>query len=404
MGMGQIVWLDKTLRQDEGFLHVDVKQLHGSLDNIFRAVLRIQRLTKDHVKSLLESQADKHSSAERMLICQLLVDLERSLSSDSVRDMAAADQEQKNPSGDDQRNFAALLCETGDHNGALSLLYKIPRRDLGMQDLRSIVKIGTVLCARMKLIPEALGIGDDPMVSAVFEQMDVLVLPHLLLADYPNQGTGPDAFIRKSFMWPWIRRSLWAQLKDQSGAPMDWSATRLDLQFRDFFGHSFLHAAIFSQYYHDSYSWEFIKTSLDSGQENAMAQLQTTWPSYAQGFTPLASSVSPLAARGSMDTWELFKVLLSSSNVDLCRGSSIGTACHEFCALACAVRCRDTAVVEALVQRSTRQGNDISDCCLWVLNWVPGIWVGTRDLLVSHLGIPKSARVSNGNGERLLEL
>lgn len=402
MGMGQIVWLDKILRQDEGFLHVDVKQLHGSLDSIFRAVLRIERLTKDHVKLLLESQADKHSSAERMLICQLLVDLERSLSSDSVRDMAAADQEQKYPSGDDQRNLAALLCETGDHNGALSLLYKIPRHDLGIQDLRSIVKIGTVLCARMKLIPEALGIGDDPMVSAVFEQMDVLVLRHHLLVDYPNQGTDPDAFIRKSFMWPWIRRSLWAQLKDQSGAPMDWSATRLDLQFRDFFGHSFLHAAVLSQDYYNY--WEFIKTSLDSGQESAMAQLQTTWPCYAQGFTPLASSVSPLAARGSVDTWELFKALLSFSNVDLCRGSSNGTARHEFCALACAVRCRDTAVVEALVQRSARQGVDISDCCLWVMNWVPGIWIGIRDLLVSHLGIPKSARVSNGNGERMLEL
>lgn len=384
--MSQISWLQKSLRRGRVSVGIDVDQLHDSMSNRSPAIMRIEKLTTDHVKSLLESQVNKRSSAERMLICQLLVDLQTSFNTYCLG--SGALYPQGNPyDGSYERNLASVLCQAGDYNGALALLHRISYQQIRQQDLSRIVQLGTALCARMKLIPEALGIGDDPMVSAVFECMDVLVLPYNLLAEYPSHGTGTDEFIKNSFMWPWIRRSIRAQLKDQPEAPIDWSATRLDFQFRDCFGHSFLHAAVFSQ--DDFDSWGIIRTSLADGQENAMARLKTTWPSYAQGFTPLASSVSSLAVRESLDkdNWESFDTLLSFSNRDLCCGSNIGLAQHKFCALAFAIRCEETEVVENLVRRSVQQGVDISDCCHWVMNWIPVVPLDIRNLLMAHLGI-----------------
>lgn len=385
MQKSQMLWLEKSFR-DKYVVEIDNKQFFDKFNKRLLAVSRIQKLTLDHTRTMLESQAGKHSMAERMLICQLLVDLETSFSTSSSS-MASTQFEQEFEFLGDQRNLAALLCQTGDYNGALTLLHKIPRKQIGNQDLSRIVEIGTLLCARTKTIPEVLGTDDDRMYSAVFECMDVLVFPYNLLDEHSGQGTSFGEFIGDSFMWPWQRRSICTRLKNVPGAPMDLSQLRLDPQFRDDFGHSLLHAAAFSQDYYAS--WKFIQKSLDCGQENAMAQLETTWPSYARGFTPLASSVSALAGRGSMDNWNFFDALLSFSNGDLCCGSRISTPRHEFCAIAFAIRCPNTKVVESLLQRAVEQGADISDCCHSVMNWrLPYIGSAIRDLLVVYLCTP----------------
>lgn len=405
MEKSQILWLEKSFR-DKCSVEIDTKQFLDRTNKRVLAVSRIQKLTLEHTRTMLESQAGKHSTAERMLICQLLVDLEKSFST-STSGMAATHFEQESEFADDQRNLATLLCQTGDYNDALTLLHRIPRHQIGKQDLSRIVDIGTLLCARTKTIPEVLGTDDDPMYSAVFECMDLLVLPYNLLVEHPGHETGFEDFIKDSFMWPWERKSIRDQLKNKAEAPVDFSAMRLDSQFRDGFGHSFLHAVFFFQNNHDPL--EIIKESLGSGQENAISQLCTTSPSYAPGLTPLAWSViflagwDPIDLSGSMSCWRIFHALVSFSGRNLCCESSTSTTGHKFCPLAAASRCWDTEVVKVLVQRSTQQRVDITECCLWVMNWTPDIPLEIRGLLMAHLGTPRSAAVNNGNEEGLLE-
>lgn len=154
---------------------------------------------------------------------------------------------------------------------------------------------------------------------------------------------------------------------------MDWRPTKLDTQFRDAVGHTFLHAAIYSQ--DKEHSAAIIK-SLELGQEDVRVYLSTAWPSHAPGLTPLACSVSSLA------NWETFKALLSFSGKDLCCGSSTGTTGHMFCALACAIRDQEDAVVEALVQKSSQQKAWITDCFQWAMNCIPSIPLVTSYRLV----------------------
>lgn len=401
----QMLWLENSFR-DKGSVEIDRQQFLDKFNKRLRAVSWIQKLTLEHTRTMLESQAGKHSTAERMLISQLLVDLKTSFST-STSGIEASRFEKEFGSGDDQRNLAALLSQTGDYNGALTLLHSIPSHRIRQPDLSRIVEIGTLLCARTKKIPEVLGTDDDPMYSAVFECMDVLVLPYNLMAHSLHNRTGFENFIKHSFTWPWIRRRIQAVLKDQPEGPLDYSATTLDFQFRDCFGHSLLHAAVISLGI--VHSLEVIRKNFESDQENAIAQVSTAWPSYAPGLTPLACCINFSADKGSLnvlgssDARSIYDILLQSSGRDLCCGLSIGTARHEFCALAFAIRCRDPIVAKTLVQGSTQQGVDISECCLWVLNWVPDIPLDIRDLLMAHLVIPRSATVSNEDGEGLLE-
>ncbi|KAJ0109899.1 hypothetical protein J7T55_004449 [Diaporthe amygdali] len=320
---------------------------------------RIRRVTLDHLKSLLESR--QHPSAERILICQLLVDLETSFST-FTSDSENVHRQHDSSFATHQRDLAALLCETGDENGALTLLRRIPRAQIEKEDLERIMQLGTALCSRMTGILKILGIGDDS--STLDVSLDVLVLPYSLLAAHSRKWIDNEGFIKKSFIWPWIRRSIRAQLRDHPGAPVDWSPSRLDTQFRDVFGHSLLHAAIYSQ---DNDHIEAIIKDLNLGPEDVRAYLSTRWPFYAPGFTPLACCAS-----FSLN-WGLFNALLPFSNKSLCCGSINVASRHEFCALAIALRKRDNEIVGALFQRAFQERVDISNCCHWAMGSVPNI-------------------------------
>lgn len=316
----------------------------------------IQKRTVYLVKSTLRSH--EYASAERALICQLLVDLGTSLTT-SISDFETSYHQEKSFDASYERNLADLLCETGDYNGALTLLHRIPRTHIRVQDLNKIFQLGNTLCERAKIIPKLLGAEDMPIISASFGRLDVLVLLYSLLAAPSGHRIDYETFIKKSFMWPWIRRSVQAQLQDQSGAPVDWQPTRFDTQFRDAFGHSILHAAIIFQ---DEKLDAIIDNTLELEQEDVRAYLSTAWPSYAPGFTPLACSASFLG-----DEYDLFLELCTFSRRYLCCGSGAGTTGHKFCALHCALRNQEDDVAEALVQRSIEQKVDISDCCWWAM-------------------------------------
>lgn len=364
-------WLREFFRKESCSEISPKKGILRKATNRLHAMCRIRKVALDHLKSLLESY--KHPSAERVLICQLLIDLETSFDT-FASDSETAYHQQNQLFAAHQRDLAALLCKTGDSNGALSLLHRIPLSQLGEKDLDRIMQLGAALCSRMKAVPKILGIGDDPIILDV--SLDVLVLPYSLLAVHSRQWIDNEGFIKKSFMWPWIRRSIQSQMRDNPGEPVDWSPTRLDTRFRDAFGHSFLHAAIYSQY--NDYITDIVK-EFDFDQEDVRAYLSTACPSYAQGFAPLACSAS------SLTDWEIFRAFLSFSGKDLCCGSSGIVPGHTFCALAFAIHNRDNAVVKALVQRSIQQKVNISECCKWAFRFIPDIPPEIRDYLVETL-------------------
>lgn len=355
--MSQWRWLETSF-DGYKFGEIDKKQL---LEESASRLTWIQKRTLHLVISTLRSH--EHSPAERMLICQLLVDLQTSFRT-STADSGTLYHEEKSSDASYERNLSDLLCESGDYNGALTLLHRIPRTLLRVQDLNRIVQLGVALCARAKNIPKILGAEDISMISAAFERLDVLVLPYSLLDAHFSHRIDDGIFIKKSFMWPWIRKSVQAQLQDQPGALVDWQPTRLDTQFRDAFGHSVLHAAIYSQDYDNIIA--IIKDALKHGQD-VTAYLSTAWPSYAPGLTPLACSASSLGVLG------LFSTLLTFSGKVLCCGSGAGTTGHEFCALAGALRNQGKPAVKALVHVSTEQKVDISDCCWWAMTHIPDI-------------------------------
>ncbi|KAI7779376.1 hypothetical protein LA080_000953 [Diaporthe eres] len=361
--ISQSRWLERLFfRNYANSGEIDMKHFLEKLASRMRALSWIQKHTLSRVKSALQSP--KYSSAERMLICQVLVELETSFST-SISDLETVNHRQNPAFATTQRNLAALLCRTGDYQGALTILHRIPLSQIEGNDLKRIVQFGLALCARAKTLPKVLGIGDDPMISAVFECLDVLVLPYSLLAANSSHWIDSGDFIKKSFTWPWIRRSIQAQLQDQPGAQVNWRPARLDTQFRDTFGHSILHAAIYSQ--DDGIITAVIENSLELGREDVRVYLGTACPSYAPGFTPLACSAS------SLGDWEIFHILLAFSGKDVCCGSRTGTAGHRFCVLAFAVRNHEIEVVKTLIQRSSQQRFNISDCCQWAMSWIPNI-------------------------------
>lgn len=359
--MSQSQWLDKPLRNNRTFVETGKENFLEGIKRRIYALSRMQKLTLNYVKSQLDSH--KYSSAERSLICQLLVDLETSFSA-FASDIGTKYRQGNSVFGAHQRDLATLLCESGDYDGALSLLHRIPLVQIVEKDLHDMLQLGVALASRMKMIPKILGIDDDPIILDILESLDVLILPYSFLIIHSCQWINNDAFIKKSFMWPWIRRSIQATLRDRLGKEVDWRPTRLDTQLRDAFGHTFLHAAIYSQ---DNEHILAIIKSLELGQEDVGACLSTAWPSHAPGFTPLACSASSLGGR------EIFQTLLSFSRKNICCQPSTGTTSHEFCALAFAIRNHETDVVKALVQRSTQQICDISDCCRWAMTWIPNI-------------------------------
>lgn len=283
-----------------------MKHFLEKLASRMRALSWIQKHTLSRVKSALQSP--KYSSAERMLICQALVELETSFST-SISDLETVNHRQNPAFATTQRNLAALLCRTGDYQGALTILHRIPLSQIEGNDLKRIVQFGVALCARAKTLPKVL--------------------------------------------------------QDQPGAQVDWRPARLDTQFRDTFGHSILHAAIYSQ--DDGIITAVIENSLELGREDVRVYLGTACPSYAPGFTPLACSAS------SLGDWEIFHILLAFSGKDVCCGSRTGTAGHRFCVLAFAVRNHEIEVVKTLIQRSSQQRFNILDCCQWAMSWIPNI-------------------------------
>lgn len=232
----------------------------------------------------------------------MLVDVGTSLST-SFADFETPYQQEKSFDAYSELILADLLCETGDHNGALALLHRFPRTHIREMDLKRVFQLGVALCERVKTIPKLLGAEDMPMISAAFGPLDVLVLPYSLLATPSSHRIDYETFMKKSFMWPWIRRNVQAQLQDQPGEPVYLHPTVLDTQFGDAFGHSILHAAIISQY-------EQIDAVIDDisgcAQEDVRADLSTAWASYAQGLTPLACSASSLNYEKTMSCFLMY--------------------------------------------------------------------------------------------------
>lgn len=173
--MSQSQWLDKPLRNNKIFAEIDKKPFLEGIKSRLHALSRVQKLTLNHLKSQLES--DKYSSAERSLICQLLVDLETSFSA-FTSDIGTKYRQGNSVFAARERDLAAFLCESGDYNGALTLLHRIPLAQIGKTDLNRIMQLGVALCSRMRMIPKVLGIDDDPIILDVLESLDVLILPY----------------------------------------------------------------------------------------------------------------------------------------------------------------------------------------------------------------------------------
>lgn len=360
------------------------------------ALSRIQKITSQHVKSLLQSR--KHSSAGRMLICQLLVDLETSLS--TFTSGSGTSHNQADPLHvSDQRHLAALLYENGDFHGALTLLHRVPHAQIGGTDLKRMMKFGVDLCSRMKRLSKVLGIYDDLMVldRNIFGNLAPLVLPYSLLAERSNYWIDDEAFIKKSFIWPWIRISVLKQLQDQPGAPVNWTPTELDPDLQDAFGHTFLHAAILCQ--DNDRSMAIIENFLEPRHVYLRQHLVTKSPSYAPGLTPLACSACS-ASFLPVAHWGVFQAVLSLSDKYLCCARpENGSITHEFCALSIAVRNHDFAAVNALLKTSTQQIVDISNCCRWTWDCNPTIWMRPDicELLAQMLKQPVAGSEEDGD-------
>ncbi|KAH8776435.1 hypothetical protein F5883DRAFT_247627 [Diaporthe sp. PMI_573] len=355
--MSQFHWLQNFFRNNQSLVTIDMNQFLEKLSQRLCAMSRIQKHTLQHAKSLLQSP--KHSSAERTLICQLLVDIETSLStvtseSQNLYHQAAF------PS--DQRHLAALLCENRDYNGALTLLHRVPLAQISKKDLERMEQLSVDLWFRLWKISQTLGIYEDLVALDIYEFQDPLILPYSLLAAHSNQSIDNEAFIKKSFMWPWIRDVVLEHLEYQLEAPLNWKPTDLNPLFRDAFGHTVLHAAFLSQ--DSNHLQAIIEKMLKGGINQHMA---TKSPFYAPGLTPLACSAGPKA------DWKAFQAVLLFSDKSICCGSDGGTQTHGFCALAIAARNHEYAVVKALIERSTQQNVDISNCCRWAFSNIPTI-------------------------------
>ena len=355
--MSQFHWLENFFSDNQSLVTIDMNQFLEKISQRLCTMSRIQKQTLQHAKSLLQSP--KHSSAERTLICQLLVDIETSLTTctsepENLYHQAAF------PS--DQRHLAALLCENGDYNGALTLSHRVPLAQISKKDLERMEQLSVDLRSRLWKISQTLGIYEDLVALDFYEYQDPLILPYSLLAAHSNQSIDNEAFIKKSFMWPWIRDDVLEHLEDQLEAPLNWMPTNGNSFFRDAFGHTFLHAAVLSQ---DSDHLKAIVERMLKGEINQ--HMVTKSPFYAPGLTPLACSASPKV------DWEAFQAVLLFSDKSICCGSDGGTQTHGFCALVIAARNHEYAVVKALIERSTQQNVDISNCCRWAFSNIPTI-------------------------------
>lgn len=357
--MRQSQWLKGYFHRYDNIV-IKKKEYLEKFSHRLRAMCHIQKLTSQHVESLLKMH--KHSPVERGLMCQLLVDVERSLS--NLNSTLESLHNQDDPDfASNQQQLAALLYKTGDHNGALALLHRIPFTQIDENSLRRMIQLGADLNSRMSenLYRYPSGIGDALMILDFFQDLGPLVLPYSTLATNSNSAEAKEAFIKKSFLWPWIRRRVRLDLErnDPVGKSVDWKPTYLSSQLTDPFGHTYLHAAFLSQ------DVDHLTAIVDTvGQEGLEKDIAAQSPSYASGLTPLACSAT------SLGNFNAFQRILEFSDGNICRGSGSGILSHAFCALSIAARCQNHPIVEALILRSAQMNVDISECCRWTTSYL----------------------------------
>ena len=238
----QARWLEKSF--GDGNLSQRTRLFLQAKGNTRSAsIYCVRTMAMDHVERLLKSHS--HLSAEHILLCQLLVGLQTAFDNDPETMGVYPHETAFNTPY--HRSYAYTLFQAGDLNGALTHLHRIQLTEITEQDVKLLVDFGTQLWSRIQAILSIVKILPD-IASKIFkDSLDVLVLPYSMLAVTSRQWDENEDLIKSSFMWPWIRRSIQVQKRELPGEPVNWSPTRLDAGLRDSFGHTFLHAAIYSQ-------------------------------------------------------------------------------------------------------------------------------------------------------------
>lgn len=323
------------------------------------AMKQVQKVTLYRLESLLGTQ--KHRSAERFLICQLLDDLEASLSNEPCKKLDTGILAEKFFCVRSESDRAALLCEAGNFDGILAALNRTPPADrcIWKQHLDTIIRLGVELYSRMNSIPKALGIGDDPEIMEIFEGSNILVLPYNLIAVTWGRRVDETWFVDKSFEWPCIRRSIQTQLTSCPEGTVELDPSTRDTELRDVFGHSLLHVAMLF----DNNRVVPILNQLRRSKQEVRACLSATSPSYGLGFTPLACY---LYVCHDLDQG-LFQSFISFSDRNICCVSLFSTSDHSLCVLNLAVRKNDNTALAMLVLGAIRESEDILGCCTWAI-------------------------------------
>lgn len=381
--MRQWQWLESFFRENKKSGEIKQSRFLDEMAKKLHAIFQISAIMSEHISSQLKFQ--KYPSAESALMCQLLVDLGTSHSTPTYGPFTYEKDDPLLPFI--QQHLAGGLRGYGDYNGALTLFHSVPLAHIREKDLAEMTELVDDLCSRLKNSSKILGIHDYLVVldRNIFDNMPPLVLPYSLWAERSNHWIDDEVFIKKSFIWPWIRMSVLKQLQDQPGASVNWGSTELDPVLRDAFGHTFLHAAILCQ--DNDRAMAIIENLQEPHHVHLRRHLVTQSPSYAPGLTPLACSAC-YASFLPAGSWGIFQAVLSLSDKYLCCArSDDGTITHEFCALGIAVRNRDLAVVNPLLGISIQQNVDIVNCCQWTMAGIPSncMQPEVRDLVVEML-------------------
>jgi hypothetical protein len=360
MQIKQARWVEETFAGIDGFQKredypPEIRVRHEEMT-------QIRELTSDRLKMLLE--AHKHHGARSMLICQLLIDLESSFS----RDPQAISNSDSGTLSDQQlsihslRHLAASLCEAADYDRILSLLHRTPpgRMWIWEKHLIEIVGLGVNLFLKVDETSKLLGAAGEKVFNALFSGSDVPFLPYILFAVHCNQSIENPDFVKRSFLWPWIRRGLQIDLRLLPDIKFLGWKPREDqhIECRDVFGHTLLHVTLLTNSYE---SLPAIIELLEARQDQQRYHLASKSPSYGRGFTPLACCVFSKADYNS------FLRLVKLSIDFTCSAWYDGASDHSFCAINLALRDRSYKRANVIVSEGKRH----HACCAWAISRFP---------------------------------
>lgn len=343
---------------------------------------QVANALSNHLEELVEDP--KLSAGERLLLCQMTMDLEsplihrdHTLCYSDVYDLESHFFLQK-------RNYVDRPIHLGDYGGALIMSQQ---RSIGWRwaqvlDFNSLISIGSKFRRRLPGSLRALGVSLAPAQEEYFGNIDVLTFPFTLLSRDLSGLLNSDNFLQWSLMWLWTRRAFWAYQFETNDSKRPYLSfepfftkqvthciPRMEhYDVTDAFGFSSLHAVVFSQ---RAGFMRNLAGQMERWEPSKRSHITTLSPSYAPGCTAL-SCAALLAAKAEPrggEPLDVFFDVLAISGTKIC--SIQDKTDHRYCPLGIGSTLKEKSeaweeIVTSLLTKARESNQDIVRCLQWM--------------------------------------